>query len=215
LTESPPRRSNAYLHLILGGIMKNAFSFALLASVGLGLSACTEDPFEGIPIVERDTKVDNANTLNAQNSPLTPLAGIPSTGSVTYDGVVSANATGDFAGSLYADMSMNVNFANHAVTGTITQVDLYDDFAGKVVETLSGTLTLAGTQTLGGVAGTATGTLTGVGTVTGVGTAALALAGTVRSDTTTADTVYGSMTGGVTGGIDLNLANGEFYGTTP
>ena len=78
---------------------------------------------------------------------------------------------------------------------------------------------MTGTQsdTLAGatVGATATGTLAGAGTVTGVSNAALVLAGTVRSDVTTADTVYGAMTGGVAGGFNLNLSNGEFYGTTP
>ena len=193
--------------------MKSAILFGLLASLTIGLSGCGDFGGFGNPD-QRNTLIDDANLDNAEAAPVTPVLGIPTTGTVTYDGVITANTTGAHVGSLYADLSMGVNFTSHAITGAITNVDLVNDTTGNVVQDLGGTLTLTGTQTLGGVVATATGNLTGTGPVTGVGTAAFVLAGTVRSDVTVADTVYGSMAGGVGGGFTLNLSQGEFFGTT-
>lgn len=136
---------------------------------------------------------------------------------MTYDGVVTASTSGAYVGSLYADLSMDVDFAGGAITGSIINVDLVDDAAGDVVQDLTGTLVLDGDQTdtlaRAIVGATATGNLTGAGVVTGTTTAVLVLAGSVRSDVTDADTVYGTMSGGMAGSFNLSLSGGQFYGT--
>ena len=197
--------------------MKSAVLFGLLASLTIGLSGC--DDFGGFGnLDQRNTLIDDANLDNAEAAPVTPLAAIPTTGTVTYDGVVAASTTGAYVGSLYADMSMDVDFAGGAITGSITNVDLVDDATGNVVQGLTGTLALTGDQTdtpAGGIVGaTATGNLTGAGVVTGTTTAVLVFAGSVRSDVTPADTVYGTMSGGMAGGFALDLSQGKFFGTT-
>lgn len=194
--------------------MTNTFLTGLFACAALGLSGCDQFDGFGNPTL-RDTSQDNINLANAEAAPITPVLGIPTTGLVTYDGVIAANTTGAHVGSLYADLSMGVDFGSNVITGSITNVDLVNDTTGNVVQDLAGSLTLAGTQTLGGVVATATGSLTGTGPVTGVGTAAFVLAGTVRSDVTAADTVFGTMDGTVGGGFALDLSAGEFYGTAP
>ena len=189
--------------------MRNAFVPCLLAIVVSSLSGCDEYLLERL----RDPSVDNVNLANAAAAPATPVGSLP-TGSVTYDGVVAASTAGDFVGSLYADMSMNVNFGSGGITGTIDNADLVDDFTGDVVQNLSGSLTMTGTENNGFVSANATGALIGTGgLVTGTSTVGLALLGNVRTDVAAGDTVYGVMTGGVTGDFDLTLSAGEFYGS--
>jgi len=176
------------------------------------LAGCTGS---GLFDTTRDTKIDNANLVLAEAAPLTPILSVPNSGSATYNGVMAASVSGAFTGSFYADLSMNLDFASNTVSGQITHADLIDDL-GNTAQTLDGTLIVTGSQAGGGIAAAATGTLTGTsGPVIGAGVANFALLGTVRDDISTADTVYGSVTGAITGNYDMSFADGEFYGTTP
>lgn len=198
----------------MGLKMKKTLSVTALVASALVLSGCS--PEDVLLARSRGVTEDNLALAAAELAPVTSVGSLPS-GSVRYDGVVAASTSGAYVGSLYADITMNVDFAGGGITGTIANADLVDDNTGNVVQNLTGSLALTGNEAAGGIAMSASGSLTGLpgGQVSGVSNAALVLAGTVRSDVTTADTVYGTMTGGVAGGFDLNLSQGEFYGTTP
>lgn len=171
-------------------------------------------PPEPETVVQRNTSKANVELAQAFAAPVTPVLSVPTIGSATYNGVMAANVDGSYTGSLYADLSMTVDFAATSVTGKITNADLIDDF-GVTVENMDGTLAITGGQSGGGIAASANGTLTGTnGPVVGAGVANFALLGTVRTNTTTADTVSGTVTGGVTGNYGLTLSNGEFSGST-
>ena len=165
---------------------------------------------------DRGVTEDNLALANAAAASPTPLASLPAGGSASYDGVVAASVSGDYVGSLYADLAMNIDFASGSITGQVTNADLVDDDTGEVVQNLDGTLTVTGGQAGGVVSAVATGVLvaTSSGPVSGSGTANLGLLGDIRTDTSSADTVYGTATGSVTGDLDLGLSDGEFYGTT-
>jgi hypothetical protein len=164
--------------------------------------------------VQRDTAAVSADLAATSALPVTAVLSVPTSGTAAYSGAMAADVSGDYTGSMYGDLAMNVDFASGDVTGQISHVDLVDQ-SGYTVENMDGTLAIAGSQVAGIVATAATGTLTGLsGPVVGAGVANFALGGTLRDDTGTADAVYGSVTGNVTGNYTLDLANGQFYGTT-
>jgi hypothetical protein len=195
--------------------MQRAFRlFAALAAL-IPLANCDAGTVQLLR--DRGVTEDNLALADASAVDTTPPGSVPTSGSASYDGVVAASITGDYVGSLYADLSMSVNFATNSVSGQIDRVDLVDDFTGDVIQNLDGSLTLVGGEAGGVVTATATGVLIAAtsGPVSGTGTAVFGLLGSMGSDAATADTVYGSATGAITGGIDLTLSNGEFYGTVP
>lgn len=192
-------------------MMRFQMSWLVVASCTVLLSACARPEEEDVfPDTDRSTTDDNLALANAAIQPLTPVASLPG-GSVNYSGVLAASVTGDYTGSLYADLDMTVDFAAFDVTGMVGNVDLIDDATGDVVQDLRGTPALNGTADQGAIAGQVTGTLTGVGSVTGVSTASFILGGTTRTGTTPGDTIYGPVIGNTFGGFNLALSNGEFY----
>jgi hypothetical protein len=202
----------------IGGARDMRHDVTLLAAAALScmtLAGCEVLEDELNPFA-RDTTNDNLALAAAAAAPVTPPLSVPTAGSATYDGVVAASVSGDYIGSLYADLAMTVDFGTGTVSGQVSHADLVDDNTGSVVQNLDGTLTVVGGQAGGVVTATASGVLaaTSSGPLSGTGTANLGLSGDVRSDTSTADTVYGTATGAISGGIDLDLSNGEFYGTT-
>ena len=195
-----------------GDSMSIATRLMLLGGLGLVLAGCDGFAFDEAP--SRDIAANEELFVLGAAADITLPIALP-TGFVTYEGVVAGDTAGSFSGRLYADMTMNVDFAGGDITGSIDNVDLVNDATGDIVQELTGALALSGTESeiLPGTLGaTATGQLSGLGVVNGTTTAALALAGAVRTDNTAADTVYGSVAGGMAGAFNLSLSAGEFYG---
>lgn len=164
--------------------------------------------------ISRDTSDDNLALAAAAAAPVTPPADLPGIGSAAYEGVLAANVSGDYDGSLYADLAVAVDFGAGTVTGEVTNVDLIG-FFGMTDQNLDGTLAVVGTEAGGVIAANATGNLTG-GTgngVTGTAAADFDLDGNVRSADNPADTLYGTVTGGIAGDFGLTLSDGEFAAT--
>ena len=182
----------------------------------LTLANCNDNQTIGLGPLPRNTTGDNLALAAAAAAPVTPFGSLPASGSATYNGVLAGSVSGAYVGSLYADLAMKVDFGTGAISGQVSHADLVDDNTGNVVQNLDGTLAVTGGQAGGVVTAAAVGVLaaTSSGAVSGTGTATFDLLGTVRSDTGVADTVYGTVNGGVTGGIGLALSAGEFSGTT-
>jgi hypothetical protein len=197
--------------------MKNLKELVVIGIVCSGLVGCAAVEAELGDIDLLNPTNINIGLANAESATATPMGSLPSgtSGSVTYEGAVAAATSGAYDGTLYAAMSMNVDFAGGGITGTVSDAFLYNDLTAQTDETLSGTLTLAGNEVAGGIVATASGNLTGVGVVTGTGPTVLVMAGNVRTDAAAADTVYGTIADTTMGGLGINLTLGEFYGTTP
>jgi hypothetical protein len=195
--------------------MRNQHLSGLVIVAFVALSGCEESDIEQIRDQIRDPTNDNLVLAAAAAAPVTPVAALPTSGSANYDGVLAGTVAGDFVGSMYANLAMSIDFGSGDVTGEVSNADLLDDF-GNIVQNLDGTLDVDGENADGVVTAQATGTLSGAsgGLVSGSTVADFDLSGTVRTDVTDADTVYGTVTGGTVGDFDLDLSNGEFSGTT-
>lgn len=185
----------------------------LMLPLCVGLAGCSGFTFADTS--SRNITTDMESLATGAAATVTLPADLP-IGSVTYSGVLTATTTGDFAGDMYADLTMAVDFDSNAITGTIDNVDLVDPTTSTISQSLTGSLDLTGTQTSSVLTATATGSLTGLGDITGTAATILTMGGAIRTDTTDGDTVYGDVvTGAATGGFDLIFTDGEFYGTTP
>ena len=109
--------------------MRSSFllSAALLSS--LALAGCDGNPLDPGP-VQRDITGENAALANAKAAAITPPGSLPTSGSASYNGVVAANVSGDYVGSLYADLAMNVDIGTGTVSGQVSHADLVDDTTG-------------------------------------------------------------------------------------
>ena len=70
--------------------------------------------------------------------PFTATDDLP-TGSTTYRGQLGADVSGDYRGSMLGDMTMNVDFADNDVRGSVTNINLIDS-DGRPDQQLSGSL---------------------------------------------------------------------------
>ncbi len=174
------------------------------------LAACATE--ENPPTVSR-SDIDRAfdAARDAAALPVTPSSQIP-TGTVTYDGQIGADLTGDSLGSVLADMTMRVDFQNNRIGGRVDNINLIDQ-DGTPDQLLDGSLEIAGFENNGDLDAGASGQVTAVGSS---GTALdadmnLDLDGTVRTDRSRGDTVYGGVTGDARGDFNLDI-DGVFYG---
>lgn len=180
------------------------------------LSACEISGSDAVspnpPTVSaRDVDRAFAQAADASTLPFTAAANLP-TGSVTYDGQIGADLTGDSLGSMLGDLTMQVDFADNRIGGSVRNINLINQ-NGTPNQRLDGSLEIAGFENNGDLDAGASGR---IGAVSTDGEALdanmnLDLEGAVRSDTQFGDTVYGVVTGEARGDFNLDV-DGRFYG---
>jgi len=175
------------------------------------LSACAESPTPPT-VSERDVDRAFAEANRISELPQTSVNNLPS-GSVTYDGQIGANVTGDANGSILADMTMIVGFDSNDIAGNVTNINLIDR-DGTPNQQLGGTLRINGIENDGNLDAVAAGQITGVD-VDGFEVDSqvdLDLNGAVYDDFVEGDTVFGEVVGEANGDFDLEI-DGVFFGT--
>ncbi|MBE0414450.1 hypothetical protein [Yoonia sp.] len=187
--------------------MKSMFS-GVATLVLMGACAAPTPP----SISQTDLNVAFAEATRISALPATSYYDLP-TGSVTYDGQIGANVTGDAQGQMLADMTMVVRFDSNAMGGTVSNMNLMDT-AGLPEQRLDGKLTIAGFESAGTLGGVAAGQISGVnsGGRDFDADMVLDLSGSVVNDRWYGDAVYGSATGATTGDVNLGVT-GVFFGT--
>ncbi|MEL6841191.1 MAG: hypothetical protein AAFP85_18045 [Pseudomonadota bacterium] len=174
------------------------------------LSACAADP--NPPTVSRsDVDRAYAEAQRIERLPETSLIELP-TGTVTYDGQIGANVSGDANGDILADMTMIVGFGSGDVDGTVDNINLIDP-DGTPNQRFDGDLDIDGNVRNGEINADAEGEITGVDVDGFVvdSRMELNLDGTVRDDVINGDTVFGDAEGTARGDFDMNI-DGVFFG---
>lgn len=145
--------------------------------------------------------------------PFTATDDLP-TGSTTYRGQLGADVSGDYRGSMLGDMTMNVDFADNDVRGSVTNINLIDS-EGRPDQQLSGSLGIDGFESSGRIDAFASGSLTAVddGGFLQDSDVLLTLDGDVYDDIGRGDAVFGSATGSGTGDLEMSI-DGVFFGTS-
>lgn len=186
--------------------MKRTFLLAISASMALGACASPKPPtMTAQDLTDSQSTFTTLNGLGA-----TPTADMPS-GSATFNGKFGGEVTGDSDGSILGDLTLNTNFDTSAVTGSVTNINAFDD-NGDPDQLLSGSLDVNGNISGNGMTATAQGTLTGVDSgFAGDTNANVTMNGTFRNNTATADTVTGTAVGCASGDFDICMNNGQFY----
>ncbi|WP_342077055.1 hypothetical protein [Yoonia sp. SS1-5] len=180
----------------------------LTASLAAVAACATPNP---PTVTSRD--VDRAFVEAARVSalPVTAPIDVP-TGTVTYDGQIGADLSGDTLGSIVGDMRMDVGFASNRISGSISDINLIDQ-SGRPDQRLGGTLQIAGVENSGALDAGASGEISAVDN-NGQALEAdmfLDLRGSVRDDRGFGDAVYGSVTGEARGDFDIDV-DGVFFG---
>jgi len=183
-----------------------------LSLVGIAaLSACAATPNEPtVTAFDVDRAFDEAQRIS--DLPFTPTANLP-TGDVTYRGQLGADVSGDAQGSILGDMTMNVAFADNAIDGSVTNINLIDP-NGQPNQRFDGGLTIDGIENSGRLDAFASGEITAVN---GDGFEVdsqmlLTLDGDVYDDFTGGDAVFGTAQGQARGEFDMDI-DGVFFGT--
>ena len=176
------------------------------------LSACVSTPTPPtITSSDVDDAFDEAERVSLL--PETTVGDLP-TGSVTYQGQIGADVSGDAQGDILADMTMIVGFDSNTITGNVTNINLVDP-DGIPDQLLEGTLAMSGIENSGDLAAVASGQVSGVD-INGIDVDAdmsLTLDGTVHDDTGQGDAVFGDVTGDANGDFLLDI-DGVFFGTS-
>lgn len=175
------------------------------------MAACTISEPNAPTVSARDVDQAYENAVRASRLPVTNTFDLP-TGTVTYDGQIGADVTGEALGSVLADMRMVVDFRDNDIGGDVTNINLIDQ-NGNPDQRFDGSLTISGFENNGDLDAGARGQI-GAVDVNGNALDAemfLDLEGTVRNDRFYGDTVYGSATGDVRGDFNLDV-DGVFYG---
>ena len=186
---------------------RSVIAFCLLPFV----AACTVSDPNPPTVSARDVDRAFANAARASTLPVTATGDLP-TGSVTYDGQIGANVTGDALGSVLADMRMVVDFRDNDIGGGVSNINLIDQ-DGTPNQRFDGSLTISGFENRGDIDAGARGRI-GAVDVNGNDVDAdmfLDLEGSVRTDRGRGDTVYGSVIGDATGDFNMDV-DGVFYG---
>lgn len=174
------------------------------------LSACASPTPPTVS--ERDVDRAFAEAQRISRLDETAVSDLP-TGSVTYDGQIGANVTGDANGSILADMTMIVGFGSNDIAGSVTNINLIDP-DGTPNQQLGGTLNIDGVEDRGNLDAVATGEITGVDVDGFVvdSQVNLNLDGAVYDDLIEGDAVYGTAEGEANGEFNLDI-DGVFFGT--
>lgn len=198
---------------------------ACVALVGLTACESAVAPTQGI--VEYNAARVSYATLRTE--PLA-LPNTPPTGSFTYDGKFTSNATINDEGgySIIGDVAMTVGFlTDNRVTGQITDINLIDRATPESNQRFTagdGTTDAAVLNITGSYGGT-TISATAAGEMGAVLTSSafesqtrmnMQLDGNVRTDTSVSDTITGTATGTGTpingvNGMRVNITGGQFY----
>ncbi|SMX30905.1 hypothetical protein [Actibacterium lipolyticum] len=195
------------------------FSVLLLAACGGGGGGSEPTPEESVtPATPSITSVQefadsadqfDATILNVANR--AQATNIPTSGSATYNGRVSADYAGDITGSLLGDMSMTAQFDSLAISGTIDELVASD---GADVFDVGGELTIDGAFAGSDIQASATGALM-LPTATGASVSSdtgLEMFGVFLGPSGTPTAVNGAMTGGTVNGVAITLDQALFYG---
>lgn len=145
--------------------------------------------------------------------PFTDVQDLP-TGSVTYNGKLGADVSGELNGSIISDMEMIVAFRTEDISGSVTNINLIDP-DGRPNQRFDGKLEITGREDIGRLSAFASGDITGVDDNGGSmdSSVLLTLYGDVVDDIGHGDAVFGSATGNGIGGLEFDV-NGVFFGTT-
>ncbi|WP_341368331.1 hypothetical protein [Yoonia sp. BS5-3] len=175
------------------------------------LSACATPTPPTVTASDVDDAFDEATRISAL--PQTAIADLP-TGSVTYNGQIGANVSGDAQGSILADMTMIVGFSSNDIDGNVSNINLINP-DGTPDQLLTGTLQMSGIESNGDLDATASGTVQGVDNSGFVVNSDMniVLDGAVYDDTGQGDAVYGSAEGAANGDFLLDI-DGVFFGTS-
>ena len=175
------------------------------------LSACAATPTEPtVTAFDVDRAFDEAQRIS--DLPFTSTSNLP-TGDVTYRGQLGADVTGDAQGSILGDMTMNVAFADNAIDGSVTNINLIDP-NGQPNQRFDGGLTINGIESSGRLDAFASGEITAVNDdgLEVDSQMLLTLDGDVYDDVTRGDSVFGTARGQSRGEFDLEV-DGVFFGT--
>ena len=174
------------------------------------LSACVSPNEPTVTASDVDRAFDEATAIS--NAPLTSTANLPS-GSVTYVGRLGADVQGDANGSILGDMTMQVDFADNDIDGSITNINLIDP-NGTPNQRFDGRLAIDGVENSGRLDAFASGEITGVDNdgFEVDSQVLLTLDGDVYDDFDTGDAVFGTADGQARGEFDMDI-EGVFYGT--
>ena len=175
------------------------------------VSACATPTPPTVTAADVDRAMAEANRISVL--PETSIVDLP-TGSVTYEGQLGADVSGDAQGDILADMTMIVGFASNDISGNVTNINLIDP-NGIPNQQLGGTLQITGIENNGNLNATAAGQITGVDNDGFVVDSQmdLGLVGAVHDDLDEGDAVFGSVDGEANGDFFLDV-DGVFFGTS-
>lgn len=181
-----------------------------LISLSIGalvlVAACASPKAPTLTRQDKDDADARYEVLNA----LPATAAMPTMGTANYTGKFGGSLSGDSDGELLGDISMEADFASSVLSGSVTNLNTYND-AGEPDQLLSGGLNVNGNFVGNAVTASATGTLTGVDSgFSGDTNVDIAMNGTFRDNTGTADVITGTAIGCGTGDFDICL-DGGFY----
>lgn len=161
-------------------------------------------------MTEADLIGAEAAARRAAGLTVTPSNELPR-GTVDYSGRFGAQVWDAVDGTIVADMDLTVAFARDTVSGSIHNINFFDD-DGRPDQLLGGQLAITGTEDNGALAMTAQGRLDGVeGRMRGNTNVHLNMAGDVRTDAAAGDTISGRAHGQGQGDFDIQIVNGMFY----
>ena len=186
------------------------FTF-LAAPLLVTLAACAAEP-NPPTVTESDVERAMAEARRISALPATSPLELP-TGTVTYDGQIGADVSGNANGSILADMTMHVGFATGDIDGNVGNINLINP-DGSPDQRLDGNLRIDGSERSGTIDAVATGEVTGVDVDGFVvdSDMRLDLDGAVYNDVINGDAIYGNVDGRARGDFDLDI-EGVFFGT--
>ena len=175
------------------------------------LAACATPNPPTVSAAEVNRSFEEARTIGGL--PFTDTQDLPS-GSVTYNGKLGADVSGDLNGSIISDMEMIVGFNTENIGGSVTNINLIDP-DGRPNQRFDGKLDIAGLEDSGRINAFASGDITGVDDNGNLrdSNVLLTLQGDVVDDIGLGDAVFGSATGNGIGDLEFDV-DGVFFGTT-
>ncbi|QPM90065.1 HupA family protein [Pseudooceanicola algae] len=138
--------------------MRN-FSIAALSVVTLGLAACSSSD-DDMSEVDLPAKYDYLEGFVAavEDDSLAHADAGMMTGTATLSGALEVSDVGEGLAAL-GDLDLSADFTSGTLTGSVTDVGLYDEDTQELDTSLAGALNVAGTISGSGLAATAIGTL--------------------------------------------------------
>ena len=174
------------------------------------LSACGTPNPPTVTAAQVNRSFEEARAIG--RLPLTDTQDLPN-GSVTYNGKLGADVSGELNGSIIGDMQMIVGFNDHNIDGAVTNINLVDP-DGRPNQRLGGRLEIEGRETSGRLNADAFGNITAANDSGFVvdSDVLLELRGDVVDDIGRGDAVFGSVVGDGLGDLNFDV-DGVFFGT--